>query len=234
MIKTAWNWIAAAERRLMRSFGKDISTPWNRFLSRVHMALFDHGILRGLWTNFYKVAPGVFRSNHPTDRRFRQFKAMGIKTVINLRGPDKFSFYLFEREICDELGLTLVDAKLWARLAPSTKKILAAIDAIRQAEKPLVFHCKSGADRTGFLAAVYLIVFEGATPAEARKHLGLRYMHLKFTKTGIQDYIIDVYEARLALGPIGFEDWVRDEYRAARLQDGFDRKIPPSELAHPE
>ncbi|MHA6326024.1 phosphatase domain-containing putative toxin [Roseivivax sp. CAU 1753] len=234
MIRTVWNRIAEAERRLMRSFGKDISTPRDRFWSRVHMALFDHGILRGFWTNFFEIAPGVYRSNHPTDRRFRAFKRMGIKTVVNLRGPDKFSFYLFEREICEELGLTLIDAKLWARHASSKKRILTAIDALRHADKPLVFHCKSGADRTGLLGAIYLLVFENATIPEARKQLGLRYMHLKFTSTGIQDYILDVYEARQALGRIGFEDWIRNEYRAARLQAGFDEKRPAADLAPPE
>ena len=217
MITRIWNRVAQAERRLMRSFGKDISTPRERFWSRVHMALFDHGILRGFWTNFFEIAPGVYRSNHPTDRRFRKYKRMGIKTIVNLRGPDKFSFYLFERELCEELGLTMVDAKLWARHASGRRRILSAIEAIRAAEKPLVFHCKSGADRTGLMGAIYLLVFENATIAEARKQLGLRYLHLKFTKTGIQDYILDVFEARQAQGQIGFEDWIRTEYDAERM-----------------
>ena len=158
---------------------------------------------------------------------------MGIKTIVNLRGPDKFSFYLFERELCEELGLTMVDAKLWARHASGRRRILSAIESIRAAEKPLVFHCKSGADRTGLMGAIYLLVFENATIAEARKQLGLRYLHLKFTKTGIQDYILDVFEARQAQGQIGFEDWIRTEYDAERMQAGFDAGDPPAALAQP-
>lgn len=231
MIRTLWNRIGEAERRLMRSFGKSIETPRDRFWAWVHFHLFDHAILRGLWTNFDEIAPGIYRSNHPTRRRFRKYKRMGIKTVINLRGEDKFSFYLFEKEICEELGLTMIDAKLWARNASKKERIIRVIEAIRQAEKPLVFHCKSGADRTGLVGAIYLLVFENASIAEARKQLGLRYMHLKHTKTGIQDYIIDVFEARQALGPIGFEDWLHQEYKSDHLQEGFDAGRPPAEVA---
>ncbi|MCE0507216.1 tyrosine-protein phosphatase [Roseivivax sp. GX 12232] len=229
MIKTLWTRIGEAERRLMRSFGRDISTPMQRALAHVHFSLFDHAILRGFWTNFYEIAPGVFRSNHPTHRRFRRFRQRGIKTVVNLRGPDKYSFYLFEKEICDELGLKLIDAKLWARQASSRERFLTAIAALREAEKPVVFHCKSGADRTGIMSAVYLLVFEGASIAEARKQLGLRYVHLKSTKTGIQDYILDVFEARQAKGVIGFEDWIATEYHAKTMQAEFDAGRPPAE-----
>ncbi|SFQ62595.1 Protein tyrosine/serine phosphatase [Roseivivax halotolerans] len=233
MSKTFWTRIGDAERQIMRSFGKDITSPKQRFLSHLHFSFFDHAILRGFWTNFFEIAPGVYRSNHPTHRRFRRYKKMGIKSVINLRGEDKFSFYLFEKEICEELGLTLIDTKMWARNATKSTRLLAVVDAMRTAEKPLVFHCKSGADRTGIAAAMYLLIFEGASIAEARKQLGLRYVHLKFTKTGVQDYILDVYEARQESGEIGFEDWLRDEYDASRIQAAFDANRPAKDVALP-
>lgn len=221
----------AAERRLRYSFGDDIATPWGRFWSKVHYHIFDHAFLRVFWTNFWPVAPGVYRSNQPTHARFQRMKDMGIKTVINLRGTDRRAHYLFEEESCRKLGLTLVNCKLHARRARPAVQFLEIIDALRTTEKPLVFHCKSGADRAGIVAAMYKLVFEGASVAEARKQLGLKYLHLKFTRTGVQDYILDVYEARQTQGSIGFEDWLKTEYDHDAMNEAYFARRPAAELA---
>ena len=231
MLTQFWEKITKAERKVRHSFGKDISTPQSRALSTVHYHLFDHAWLRSVWTNFWQIAPGVWRSNQPTHGRFRKYAAMGIRTVITLRGEEKYSHYLFEKESCEKLGLTLEHAKLWARMAPKRERIQHLIDTMRRAERPMMFHCKSGADRAGFASAVYLMVFEGVPVSEARKQMGLKYIHLEFTRTGIQGYILDTYAARLARGPIEFEDWIATEYDSKPVQAGFDAKRPPAEIA---
>ncbi|MCA0995467.1 fused DSP-PTPase phosphatase/NAD kinase-like protein [Alloyangia pacifica] len=231
MLTKLWDKIESAERRFRRSFGKDISTPRARALSKLHYHVFDHAFLRMFWTNFWQLAPGVWRSNQPTHGRFEKYAAMGIKTVITLRGEEKYSHYLFEKESCEKLGLTLLHAKLWARSAPKRDRVIHLINTLRAAEKPMMFHCKSGADRAGFASAVYLMVFEGVPVEEARKQMGLKYVHLEFTKTGIQGYILDTYAARNRRDPISFEDWIHTEYNAKKLQAGFDAKRPPEEMA---
>ncbi|MCL3880756.1 tyrosine-protein phosphatase [Marivita sp. GX14005] len=233
MLKRFWTRIETAERRLRRSFGKDITDPAQRRWSRFHYHVFDHAFLRTFWTNFFQIAPGVYRSNQPTHARFARYKAMGIHTVVNLRGEDKYAHYLFEKETCEALGLTLLNAKLWARNAASRKRIVHVIDTLRQADKPLVFHCKSGADRAGFVAAMYLMVFENQPVEVARKQLSLKYIHLDFTATGVQDYILKVYAARNARAPIGFEEWIRTEYDAKAIQAAFEARRKPEDLRLP-
>jgi protein tyrosine phosphatase (PTP) superfamily phosphohydrolase (DUF442 family) len=223
--------IDEAERRLRYSFGNDITDPAARRWSVLHYHLFDHAFLRSFWTNFDEVAPGVYRSNQPTHARFRRYADMGIRTVINLRGEDPRAHYLFEAESCARLGLTLIDTKLWARVAAPRAKVIAVIDALRTAERPVLFHCKSGSDRAGFVAAMYLLVFEGATLEEAQKQLSLRYLHLDFTRTGVQDYVLRVWGARQAMGAIGFEEWIRTEYKSSVLQRGWDRRNPETQAA---
>ncbi|MBP0483383.1 tyrosine-protein phosphatase [Sagittula salina] len=220
-----------AERKLRYSFGHDITDPVARRWSRLHYHIFDHAFLRVLWSNFFQIAPGVYRSNQPTHARFERYAKMGIKTVVNLRGEDKWAHYLFEKESLESLGMTLVNAKLWARVAAPRQKIIDVIEALRAAEKPMMFHCKSGADRAGFVAAMYLLVFENAPLEVAQKQLGLKYIHLDFTKTGVQDYVLRVYGARLKIGEIGFEEWIRHEYRSAALQDGWDNRRAEHEVA---
>lgn len=233
MLSKLWTTLDKAERKLRYSFGKDITDPRQRRLSKLHYHIFDHAFLRILWTNFFEIAPGVYRSNQPTHARFKKYAAMGIKTVINLRGEDKRAQYLFERESCEALGLTLVNAKLWARSAAKRHRIAHVIDVLRAAERPMMFHCKSGADRAGFVAAMYLMVFEGKSVAEARKMLGLKYIHLKNTKTGVQDYILDVYDARNKRDPIGFEQWIRTEYAGGAIQKAYDAGTAPADVVLP-
>ncbi|MBS0125110.1 tyrosine-protein phosphatase [Thetidibacter halocola] len=231
MLGKLWTRMENAERRFRRSWGKDVETPSGRFWAKVHYHLFDHAFLRILWTNFWPVAPGVWRSNQPTHARFERYKAMGIRTVINLRGPDKHAHYKFEKESVEALGLTLVDAKLWARHAAPRDAILEVLEALRDAERPMMFHCKSGADRAGFVAAMYQMVFDDVPVQEARKQLGLKFLHLKFTKTGVQDYVLDVYEARLAHGAIAFEEWIRHEYRHVALFKAYKAGVAPDAIA---
>lgn len=209
------------ERALRNSYDVDLSTPENRRRAHIYNLWFDHAVLRKVWTNFYPVAPGVYRSNQPTHERFERLKQMGIKTVLNLRGAAGAAHYLVEEESCRRLGLTLVSVNLMARQAAPRHDILHLIRAFREIEKPFVMHCKSGADRAGFASAIYLMEIEGRPVAEARKMLGVKYIHFKWSRTGVLDYILDRYEARQAETGIGFEDWITTEYDAANMQADY-------------
>ena len=213
------------ERALRKSYNTDLSTPENRRKARIYTFWFDHAILRTVWSNFYPVATGVYRSNHPTHRRLEKMKAMGIKTVLNLRGGSRNSApYHLEAESCAALGLTLVNADLHAREAASRDKIIEVLRTFRAIEKPFVMHCKSGADRASFASAMYLLCECGASVPEARRMLSPRYIHFKWTRTGVLDHILDLYEARQAETGIAFEDWIASEYDADTAQAGFDAK----------
>ena len=203
--------------------GWDLRDPGQRRRALWHYHLVDHAILRHHWTNMDEVAPGVWRSNQPTHGRFKGLKARGIRTVVSLRGDGGASFQAFERESCEALGLRLVTVALRSRRAPERAEVLRLFDAFRTAERPMLIHCKSGADRSGFAAALYLIAHEGETVAEARRHLSWRYLHLKGSRAGVLGHILDLYEARLREGPIGIEEWFATEYDADAAQAGFGR-----------
>ena len=215
------------ERNLRASYNTDLSTPENRRRAHIYNMWFDHAILRKIWTNFFKVAPGVYRSNQPTHKRFIKLKAMGIRSVLNLRGAAGAAHYLVEEESCRELGLTLVNVALHARYAAPRDDILAVIRAFRDIEKPFVMHCKSGADRAGFAAAIYLLVIEGRPLSDARKMLSIKYLHLKRSRTGVLDHILDQYEARNCQDSISFEDWITAEYDRDEMQASFETTHNP-------
>lgn len=202
------------------SLGRDIGSRRARAIGHLHFQLVDHAILRHLWWNMAEIAPGVWRSNQPDPRRLARYKAMGIRTVLSLRGTPRATHYLFEREACAALGLALVTTELHARKAPRRDAVLRLFALFREVERPFVMHCKSGADRAGLGAALYLLA-NGATVATARRQLSFRYLHIRSTRTGILDVLLDMYEARLAQGPIGIEDWIATEYTPDALNAAY-------------
>lgn len=209
------------ERRLRKSVRGDMDSVSGRRKARLQYHVFDHAFLRVFWSNFGKVTDGVYRSNQPTFARFERYKKMGIKSVLNLRGESVESPYQFEKDTCRKLGLKLVNAKIYARKAAGRDELLHLIDCFHSIEKPFLMHCKSGADRAGFASVLYLMVMEGKSLEEARKHLSVRYIHLKWTKTGIVDHIFDMYEAYNAHTPIAIEDWIATVYDKSEANRSF-------------
>ena len=224
MIRKLFQTLDEKERAYRKSFGRDITDPVERKRSLWHMRWLDHGILRIWWHNFDEFAPGAYRSNQPDHMRFTAYAERGIKTVLNLRGEQKQPHYLFEAESAETLGLTLISVHMSARRAPKRKILLRLLEVFETIERPFLLHCKSGADRTGLAAALYLMVQEGQPLSVARRQLSLRYIHLRRTDTGILDHFLDVYEARNTQSPIGIAEWIRDEYDAEALKKSFAAK----------
>ncbi|WP_370228732.1 tyrosine-protein phosphatase [Cognatishimia sp.] len=181
----------------------------------------DHGILRRVWFNFEEIAPGVFRSNQPSHRRFAALKKRGITTVLNLRGSGPTIPHRTAKASCDALELDVVSMGFSARSAPDRATLLAIIDALKSTPRPFVMHCKSGADRTGFASALYLNIVMQEPMQSAMRMLAVKYVHLKWTKTGILDYILNSYIARNRRSEISFEEWAASEYDHQALQTAF-------------
>jgi protein tyrosine phosphatase (PTP) superfamily phosphohydrolase (DUF442 family) len=199
----------------------DLSDPATRRREAWRIEIEDHAFLRRLWANLSEVAPGVWRANHPSHSQLARYKAMGIRTILNLRGSSRNPRYLFEEESCARIGLTLVSVGLRARKAPDAKEVLALFDAFRRIEKPFLMHCKSGADRAGFAAALYLLAEQGATLARARRQLHWRFLHFRHGETGILDHILDLFEQAHRDTGIGVEDWFRHHYDPATAEAGY-------------
>lgn len=213
--------LLSLQDRLTAAIGTDISTPSARRAAWWHFQLMDHAFLRIWWKNLGQVGPGIWRSNQPGVADLERMAAMGLKTVLNLRGATQQSFYLFEQEACARLGLTLIDLNLSARKAPPRSRLVKLLDIFDSAEAPMLIHCKSGADRTGLAAAIWRIVKAGETAAEAEKELSLRYIHLKHTSTGVMDQVIRSYAAEGEARGKSFRDWLVQDYDPSRIAAQF-------------
>lgn len=208
-------------RRIWPSPGDSLESRGDRARAWLHFTFADHAFLRGLWTNMFEIAPGVWRANQPSPRRLARWKAMGIRSVLNLRGATRQPAYLLEAEACARLGLTLVSLQMGARRLHPRETYLQLLDTFERIEHPFVMHCKSGADRAGIASAFYLMHIEGRSPQEAAAMLSLRFVHLKSTKTGILDAFLAAYAADHAETGIGLRDWIATRYDPEKIAGGF-------------
>jgi protein tyrosine/serine phosphatase len=196
---------------------------WERTRAVLDSTFIDHGFLRAIYWNAHQIAPGVWRGAQPSKRQLRWAKARGIKTVVNLRGRrDTCGSYILEREACRELGLTLIDFPIRSRSPLDRPTILAAIKLFDEIEYPVLMHCKSGADRAGFMSTLYMFVKGGMSlRAAMKKHLSLAYGHLRQAKTGVIDFFFERYLADDAKSPIPFATWVETVYDRDKLRADF-------------
>jgi len=219
-----WAKFKTMERGWRNGMGEDISTSAARRRARRHYLFIDHGILRVLWRNYHRVDQGVYRSNQPSPRRLEHFRDEGIKTILNLRGVGEHSHYLFEHEACRRLGMTLIDHRLYASDLASAEELLALEKLFRQMEKPFVMHCKSGADRTGFAAALYLIMIRDVPVDQAVRQLHWRYVHFKHSKNGILDFFFAAYQRAARGRNMSLSDWIRTQYDPVALRAEYHSK----------
>jgi tyrosine-protein phosphatase SIW14 len=134
------------------------------------------------------TAGKVYRSGCNTAEGFADaVKEFGIRTIINLRdeAPDPNlprSFFdrrtIPESQLCRELGVKFVyfeldivadHDKVPAQRPKAIDKFLEIMD--NPANYPVLFHCQAGLHRTGCLAAVYRMEYDGWPAARALREL---------------------------------------------------------------
>ncbi|MBF9046055.1 protein tyrosine phosphatase [Rhodobacterales bacterium LSUCC0031] len=198
---------------------EDISTAKGRRRVLHFMRWHDHGILRSVWHNQHQIAPGVWRSNYPDAARIAKLSEMGLAHIITLRGDTTTPWLLLEQEACARHAIGLHAIPMRSAAAPQRETLETLIDLFRKLDRPILIHCKSGADRTGLASAIYLMVIEDQPLAVARRMLSLRYLHAHFLKAGVLDMLLDDFAAS---GQHDFAHWVTHHYDAADLQARFD------------
>ena len=115
--------------------------------------------------NFYQVSDELYRAAQPDDNAMAAYDAYGIRTIINLRG------FHSDKDEVKGTKLILVEIPVHTWKAGDDKVAVAALQAIRDAEKPVLVHCQHGADRTGLVIAMYRIVEQGWTREKALEEL---------------------------------------------------------------
>ena len=202
----------------------DLSTPAARRGALLSSLIADHAVLRLGWRNWAVVEPGrLYRSNHPLPWQLaRAARRHALRSVINLRGEaqGKGSDAL-GRWQAGALGLNHVYAAFESRGAPHKDRILRLAELFRTLPEPILVHCKSGADRAGLVAGIWLLL-QGRPVSAALDQLHWRFLHVAASRTGVLDAFFHAYAAFQAQhGPKPFLDWVREDYDEVALRTRF-------------
>jgi protein tyrosine/serine phosphatase len=202
----------------------DLSTPEGRRAARRDLVWADHGFLRARFSNFHWIEPGVMaRANQPSPEAIARYAAMGIKTILNLRGKSDTGYYALEREACEQHGIEMIDVRMFSREAPGLAQIQRAKELFETIQYPALVHCKSGADRAGAMAVLYKHLKMGVPVAEAVEQLSAKYLHVKYGKTGVIDYFFERYLAQANGLPL--IEWAEKHCDPKAIKAAFNKKL---------
>lgn len=200
----------------------DVSTDAGRKAAERDFFWNDHAFLRLAFSNAHWLGPDLVRTNQPSPRQLEGWAKRGIKTVINLRGERDEGYYWLEKEACERLGLTLIDAPLDSRDPPEKDRVRRARDLFRTIEYPVLIHCKSGADRAGLMAVFYRHFHLGEPISEAMRELSKKYLHSREGLTGVLDHFLETYVEKVEPTGVGFMEWVEsDAYDPQAMRKEF-------------
>jgi protein tyrosine phosphatase (PTP) superfamily phosphohydrolase (DUF442 family) len=148
-------------------------------------------------SNLHTVLPGrVYRSAQLSATELQQvIRGKNIRTVINLRGKcDLDDWYPDECRVAHDADVAHEDIGFTAGRLPSTSEMRYLVRVLDQAEYPVLIHCRQGADRTGLVAALVLLLYTDSSPADALRQLGVGYGHLRAGHARYMDVFFELYE----------------------------------------
>ena len=113
--------------------------------------------------NFYQISNTVYRSEQPSTEMIQQLKQQNIDIVINLRSRNS------DQALLEHLNFQLahVPINTWAIDRNDLLKVMRIIQKAQQNDQKVLVHCYHGSDRTGASIAMYRIIFENWSTADA-------------------------------------------------------------------
>jgi hypothetical protein len=179
-----------------------------------------------LGSNLHEVVAGrVYRSAQLSGRDLEKVvEAKGIRTVLNLRGCcDPAPWYLEESRVTHRLGIEQMDVCLSAGRLPSPPELRRLLEILDRCRYPILLHCRRGADRTGLVSALIVLLQTQSTPRQAAGQLGPRYGHIAFGRPAYLDLFFDLYtewlaQTGLAHSPEVLRAWIERDYCPAECR----------------
>jgi len=115
--------------------------------------------------NLHRVDASLYRGAQPEENSGDALKALGIKTVLNLRKHDK------DKPLRSTPGIRFERYPLHTWNIDD-RDIVAVMKIITNPDnQPVMVHCAHGADRTGLMMASYRMIVQGWSKEDARREM---------------------------------------------------------------
>lgn len=108
-----------------------------------------------------KVTEGLYRGPRP--QNLDEIKSLGIKTIISLESG---IYELFHNDTYEEVDWAKEKIQFYWYpendfFPPEKINVFNILNLIITSNQPILIHCKSGVDRTGFMVACYRMKVQG-------------------------------------------------------------------------
>ncbi|RLL40145.1 protein tyrosine phosphatase [Acinetobacter cumulans] len=124
--------------------------------------------------NLYQVSPWLYRSEQPSNALMPTLQHNQIHTIINLRARDADTQPFAQKN----LALVHIPIHTWSISRNDLLQVMKQLQAAQAQHQNVLIHCYHGSDRTGASIAMYRIIFEGWSEADAlaeMKHGGFGF-----------------------------------------------------------
>lgn len=174
--------------------------------------------------NFFAVQEGhLYRCRQLSGQRFAHYiDRFGIKTIINLRGVEsRPTWWQEEITVSRQKNVNHYDIHMDAKVMTPKSKLLELLYIYDNAPRPILIHCKSGADRTGEAAAIWVLDQMGRSNTEAARQLAVDLGHSP-GRFPAKDFLIKIWQNRQWLiheyNPSNYPQFARSENSVRFLQ----------------
>jgi protein tyrosine phosphatase (PTP) superfamily phosphohydrolase (DUF442 family) len=164
------------------------------------------------------ISGEVYRSSQPSPSDLAALvRDLGLRHVLNVRGyREGESWHRAETAACDELGVGHTDVRVRIHDWVAQHEARRFVTLLEETPKPLLIHCKNGADRAGWGAAV-AVLLAGASLEEGLRELSPAHghfcnrsrCHLHDFFTYYRDFLAS---QQLVHAPDVFRRWIMEEY----------------------
>jgi len=140
--------------------------------------------------NFHPITEGQAYRSAILDRDELEHyvKKYEIKSIVNLLGdhPNE-SWYKEEIEVSGDHNVKHYDLSLPVTREPTDEEVRKLTEIFKNAPRPVLIHCKAGADRSGLAAAMWKVIVDKEPKSEAGEELSILYGHIPIGKTIAMD-----------------------------------------------
>lgn len=141
----------------------------------------------------------------------------GIRTIIALIGPEKGApWYENEKALAAQRQVQMLNIGFGSHELPQHNRLNQLVDALLGAQRPVLLHCRRGADRTGMASAIALILNSDLPLEIIEKQFSWRFGVVPYSNS-IGVMFFNQYSRWLsATGRFhsrdNFLDWIRNHY----------------------
>ncbi len=114
-------------------------------------------------SRFAQVDDHLYRGAQPTAAQVRQLYALGVRTIVCLRGSESVE----EEAAARALGMRFEKLGFSAFSIPNEPTLRRIVEQIQASPDPVYVHCAQGRDRTSLVVALYRVWVSNWAPGQA-------------------------------------------------------------------